>query len=132
MLELISLADLIKINPNNKKKEEEMKSIIIILATSFLMSCSSDTKTAEVKLDSMQCMMCSMTVEESIASLKGVSKVEIDLKAKSGKVTYKASLIDMGAIEKAIAAVGYNANETKADPEAYANLEMCCKMPEDQ
>ena len=109
-----------------------MKSIISIIAVGFLVSCSSDTKTAEVKLDSMQCMMCSMTVEESIASLEGVSKVDIDLKAKSGKVTYKASLINMGAIEKAIAAVGYNANETKAEPEAYANLEMCCKMPEGQ
>ena len=109
-----------------------MKSIITIIATSLLMSCSSDTKTAEVKLDSMQCMMCSLIVEESIASLEGVSKVDIDLKAKSGKVTYKASLINMGAIEKAIAAIGYNANETKAEPEAYANLEMCCKMPEGQ
>ena len=107
-----------------------MKSIISIIAMSFLISCSSDTKTAELKLDSMQCMMCSMSVEEAVAELEGVSKVEIDLKAKSGKVTYKASLIDMGAIEKAITAIGYNANDEKANPEAYAKLDMCCQMPE--
>ncbi|MEA1881434.1 MAG: heavy-metal-associated domain-containing protein [Candidatus Marinimicrobia bacterium] len=107
-----------------------MKSIITIIATSLLMSCSSDTKTAELKLNSMQCMMCSINVEEAIADLEGVSKVEIDLKAKSGKVTYKASLIDMASIEKAITAIGYNANDTKADPGAYANLELCCKIPE--
>ncbi len=108
-----------------------MKTIMSILAASFLMSCSGDTKTAELKLASMQCMMCSINVEEAVAGLEGVKKVEIDVKNKSGKVTYKASILDLASIEKAIAAVGYDANGTKADPEAYANLEICCKMPED-
>jgi periplasmic mercuric ion binding protein len=109
-----------------------MKLIISIIAMSFLISCNSDTKTAELKLDSMQCMMCSMIVEEAVADLGGVSKVEIDLKAKTGKVTYKASLIDFPAIEKAITSIGYSINDKKADPDAYANLELCCKMPEGQ
>ena len=109
-----------------------MKSIISIIAVSFLVSCSGDTKTAELKLDSMRCMMCSMSVEEAVADLEGVSKVEIDLKGKSGKVTYKASLIDFPAIEKAIISIGYSVNDKKADPDAYANLELCCKMPEGQ
>ena len=107
-----------------------MKSIISIIAMSFLISCSSDTKTAELKLDSMQCMMCSMSVEEAVAELEGVSKVDVDLKGKSGKVIYKASLIDLPAIEKAITSIGYNANDEKANPEAYAKLDMCCQMPE--
>ena len=80
----------------------------------------------------MQCMMCSMNVEEAVAELEGVSKVEIDLKAKAGKVTYKASLIDFPAIEKAITSIGYSVNDKKADPDEYANLELCCKMPEGQ
>jgi len=109
-----------------------MKLIISIIAMSFLISCNSDTKTAELKLDSMQCMMCSMIVEEAVADLGGVSKVEIDLKAKTGKVTYKASLIDFPAIVKAITSIGYSVNDKKADPDAYANLELCCKMPEGQ
>ena len=109
-----------------------MKSIIRIIAMSFLISCNSDTKTAELKLDSMQCMMCSMSVEEAVVDLEGVSKVEVDLKGKSGKVTYKASLINLPAIEKAITSIGYSVNDKKADPVAYANLELCCKMPEGQ
>ena len=106
-----------------------MISIIRIIAMSFLISCNSDTKTAELKLDSM---MCSMGVEEAVADLEGVKKVEIDLKAKTGKVTYKASLIDFPAIEKAITSIGYSVYDKKADPDAYANLERCCKMPEGQ
>jgi len=53
-----------------------MKSIISIIAMSFLISCNSDTKTAELKLDSMQCMMCSMSVEEAVADLEGVRKLK--------------------------------------------------------
>jgi len=109
-----------------------MKTIISILAASLLMSCSSDTKTAELKLESMQCMMCSINVEDAVADLDGVQKVEVDLKGKKGKVTYKASLIDMPAIEKAITSIGYSVNDKKADPEAYSKLEICCKAPEDQ
>ena len=109
-----------------------MKTIISILAASILMSCSSDTKTAELKLESMQCMMCSINVEDAVADLDGVQKVEVDLKGKKGKVTYKASLIDMPAIEKAITSIGYSVNDKKADPEAYSKLEICCKAPEDQ
>jgi len=109
-----------------------MKTIISILAASLLMSCSSDTKTAELKLESMQCMMCSINVEDAVADLDGVQKVVVDLKGKKGKVTYKASLIDMPAIEKAITSIGYSVNDKKADPEAYSKLEICCKAPEDQ
>ena len=109
-----------------------MKTIISILAASILMSCSSDTKTAELKLESMQCMMCSINVEDAVADLEGVQKVEVDLKGKKGKVTYTASLIDMPAIEKAITSIGYSVNGKKADSEAYSQLEICCKAPEDQ
>ena len=38
-------------------------------------------------------------------------------------------VVDLAAIENAIAAVGYNANDTKADPKAYSELAMCCKVP---
>ncbi len=109
-----------------------MKSMISILAAGLLISCSNDTKTAELKLESMQCMMCSINVEDAVADLEGVKKVEVDLKGKKGKVTYKASLIDMPAIEKAITSIGYSVNDKKADPEAYSKLEICCKAPEDQ
>ena len=106
--------------------------MISILAAGLLISCSNDTKTAELKLESMQCMMCSMNVEDAVADLDGVQKVEVDLKGKKGKVTYKASLIDMPAIEKAIISIGYSVNDKKADPIAYSQLEICCKVPEDQ
>tara|TARA_B110000014_G_C19560889_1_gene299338 strand:- start:90 stop:428 length:339 start_codon:yes stop_codon:yes gene_type:complete len=108
-----------------------MKIFISIVSLSLLFSCSSDKTTADLKLDTMQCLMCSINVEEAIVDLDGVNKIEVDLKSKSGKVTYKASLIDLNTIEEAIISIGYNVNGKVADPVAYEKLEICCKKPED-
>ena len=108
-----------------------MRILMIILSLSLLISCSSEKPTAELKLDTLQCLMCSINVEEAIVDLDGVKKIEVDLKSKSGKVTYKASLIDLNTIEKAITSIGYNVNGKVADPVAYQKLELCCKKPED-
>ena len=70
-----------------------------------------------------------MNIENALTGLKGFVSIEIDDDKKVGKVVYKAGVLDLAAIEKAIAAVGYDANKTKADPEAYAKLDMCCKIP---
>ena len=53
----------------------------------------------------------------------------MDLEKKIGKVVYKAGVINLGVIEKAIAAIGYDANNTPAEPKAYSELDMCCKVP---
>jgi copper chaperone CopZ len=108
-----------------------MKSHLIIIAIILLVSCNSDKRTADLKLDTMQCLMCSINVEEAIVDLEGVKKIEVDLKSKSGKVTYKASLIDLNTIEKAIVSIGYDVNGKVADPYAYEKLEICCKKPKD-
>ena len=108
-----------------------MRISIFIISLSLLISCSSDKTTVELKLDTLQCLMCSINVEEAIVDLDGVKKIEVDLKSKSGKVTYKASLIDLNTIEKAITSIGYNVNGKVADPVAYQKLELCCKKPED-
>ena len=54
-------------------------------------------------------------------------KVEVDTEKKVGHVIYKAGVVNLAVIEGAIAALGYDANETKADPDAYAELPGCCQ-----
>jgi len=115
-----------------KRKKMTIKTVFNILIAGLLISCSGDTNTVDLELESMQCLSCSMAIEDILVDLDGVEKVAIDLRNKSGKVTYKASVVNMEAIEKVIVAIGYNVNDKKADPEAYANLEICCKKPEDQ
>ena len=110
--------------------EVSMKKFFILTMILFTVSCSTDSKTAQLELNSMQCLMCSMKVEEAIAELKGVKKIEVNLKGKSGKVIYNSSVLDLATIEKTISKLGYDINDKKADLIAYNNLELCCKKPE--
>ena len=42
---------------------------------------------------------------------------------------YNASVIDIKTIENTIASIGYDANDTPADPVVYEKLDLCCKVP---
>ena len=79
-----------------------MKKIIIAIAAIFTISCSTDKRSASLVLDSLQCLMCSVNVEESLLSLKGVKNIKVDLKNRSGLVVYNANVIDLSAIEEKI------------------------------
>ena len=82
---------------------------------------------ADIALNTIQCGMCKNTIESGVAEVDGVVKVEVDTEKKVGHVIYKAGVVNLAVIEGAIAALGYDANETKADPDAYAELPGCCQ-----
>lgn len=75
--------------------------------------------------------MCEKTIEQGLSEVKGIVKVDVDLEKKVGYVTYKDGVIDLTRIEKAIAELGYKANNTPADRSAYNKLPNCCILPED-
>ncbi len=109
-----------------------MKRIFMFAFILTMVGCGGEKQTAEINLATMQCGMCKDKIETAVTALKGVTKVDINLGTKTGKVTYKASLIDLASIEGAISAVGYDANDTKADRSAYEGLAACCKVPGSQ
>ncbi len=94
-----------------------------------LMACSSEeAKHVDIALSTIQCGMCEKTIESGMAKVDGITKFDVDLKEKVGHVTYKATVINLAAIEKAVSALGYQANNTIADPTAYEALPGCCKI----
>ena len=105
--------------------------ITLSLVLGLIIGCSgeAENKTAEIALNTIQCGMCTDKIASGLGKLDGVVKVDVDLEKKIGKVVYKAGVIDLGVIEKAIAAIGYDANDTPAEPKAYSGLDMCCKVP---
>jgi copper chaperone CopZ len=107
------------------------KLISLSLVLGLIIGCSgeAENKTAEIALNTIQCGMCTDKIASGLGKLDGVVKVAVDLEKKVGKVVYKAGVIDLGVIEKAIAAIGYDANDTPAEPKAYSGLDMCCKVP---
>ena len=96
-----------------------------------LIGCSNqgDNKTVKISLNTIQCGMCSNKIVDGLNELDGIKKVDVDLKKKVGTVMYNASIIDLSAIENTIASIGYDANNTNADPKVYEKLDLCCKVP---
>ena len=106
-----------------------MKKIVLLSIILFVgFACSSAVAKSEIKLESMVCDMCAYTIENEISELNGLVKVEIDEQKKTGYFSYNSSVIDLSTIEKAIAKLGYSANNTKADPEAFEALAACCQI----
>ena len=107
------------------------KLISLSLVLGLIIGCSgeAENKTAEIALNTIQCGMCTDKIASGLGKLDGVVKVDVDLDKKIGKVVYKAGVINLGVIEKVIAAIGYDANDTPAEPKAYSGLDMCCKVP---
>jgi len=104
--------------------------LLIISLLAFIIGCDSGkTAEADIQLATIQCGMCKSTVENGVSAVNGVVKVEVDMEKKVGHVTYKASVVNLSTIEKAISALGYDANNTTADPDIYEELPGCCKVP---
>ena len=75
------------------------------------------------------CKICETCGELLIIQLyneKGIKNVELDEKAMTIKVVYSTTKITADKIKQAIAALGFDGDEVKPNPEAVAKLGGCC------
>jgi copper chaperone CopZ len=87
---------------------------------------------AVVKLPTVQCDQCKKTLTKAFKKAVGVDEFDINIDAKTVKVKYDKSKTDLAKIENVVTAAGYDANDKKADKDAYDNLDDCCKLPKDR
>lgn len=85
-----------------------------------------------INLPTMQCGTCKENIETAVKKLDGIESINVDKKEKVAHINYDKAKVDLEKIETTITAAGYDANNKKADPEAYKNLDDCCKLPQDQ
>ncbi len=93
---------------------------------------SKDQEHVMISLPTMQCGTCKKNIETAVKKLDGIVSINVDKTEKIAHINYDKTKLDLPEIEGSITAAGYNANDKKADPEAYNNLDDCCKLPEDQ
>ena len=108
-----------------------MKTIISILSSvvfAALIGCGGEHVNAAVNTPTIQCGMCQKTIEMGLKKVPGVTHSAVDLETKPTTVVYDMKKTDLTQIEKAISELGYQANETLADPLAYEALSGCCKV----
>ena len=59
--------------------------------------------------------------------IKGVKRADWDRDTHLLVVTYNPSRVELIDIHKAIAAIGYDTDQVRADDNVYSNLHECCK-----
>ena len=73
------------------------------------------------------CETCGLKFRTEMLKIKGVKMYELDDQAMTFTVYYNGKKTDLQNIKVAISKLGYDADEVKADSEAYENLDGCCK-----
>lgn len=85
-------------------------------------------KKATIKIKtSAECDMCKTRIEKEMAFVKGVKKANLDLATRVLTVTYMTKKTNPDAIKSAIAKIGYDADDVKADNKAFKKLPECCQ-----
>lgn len=107
-------------------------SIVVIISLLIASTAYAQKSTEEIKIKtSAQCEMCKDRIEKAMAYEKGVVSSDLNLEDKVLTVTFKSGKTTPEKIRKAVNAVGYDADETLAEPKAYSELPACCKKPDD-
>ncbi|MEI6124820.1 MAG: cation transporter [Bacteroidota bacterium] len=115
------------------KTKETLSFTLLLISLMMFSACGySQKNTKEIKImTSAQCGICKDRIEGAFAYENGVKKSTLDLTTKVLTVVYNPAKIDETKIRLIINNLGYDADDTKANPVEYAKLPACCKKPDD-
>ena len=74
-----------------------------------------------------QCESCGSRLEKAVFNSKGIKRVDLDEEKKTLKIIYNPQKTSPEQIRQSISKAGFDADDVKADPDAYASLDECCK-----
>ncbi len=102
----------------------------IIAVTSSVFTFAQTSQAATPKTETIKvsgkCDMCKSNIEKA-AKIDGVSKAEWNKDTKVLTLAYNPSEVTSDAVQKSIAAVGYDTEKFKATDAAYKSLPSCCQ-----
>ena len=74
-----------------------------------------------------QCESCGGRFDREIPFIKGVKDYSFDEKAMTLTLRYNTKQITPEKLREAISNIGFDADDVKANPEAVAKLDYCCR-----
>jgi len=105
--------------------------ILLSLLSSSVLGQQKKPVLLKVSTPTAICTACKARIEEYMKGEDGVIKVTVYPTSKYTNILYLADRTNPENIRTAIANVGYDADEIKADEDAYRELPKTCKKPED-
>jgi len=73
------------------------------------------------------CETCGKSFQDNLYKIKGLKMYQLDEEAMTLTVFYNAKKTSLAEIKTAITNLGYDADELKANLDAYEKLDDCCK-----
>ncbi len=111
-----------------KTKIKILSSMMLFAMLLSAVAFGQDKKNETIKIKtSAVCDMCKDRIEQGMAFEKGVKNVVLDVDTKIATITYNPSKTTPDDLRKAIARLGYDADNVARDKAAYAKLPACCK-----
>ena len=118
----------------NKLKNNIKQSAILFIAMLSFTNTFAKTRTAKAIIKThfycdhcKKCETCGKKFEAELYNTKGIKDFSIDEKAMTITVVYNPQRVSIPQIRQAISKLGFDADELKADLEAYEKLDNCCK-----
>jgi mercuric ion binding protein len=116
-------------------KNSVLKLIVLVVSLFFFSNFVSAQKTTQkvvIKTSlhcdhCKECETCGQKFKTEMLKIKGVKMYELDDKAMTFTIYYNSKKTTLQAIKEGISKLGYDADEVKADTEAYESLDGCCK-----
>jgi mercuric ion binding protein len=110
-------------------------SILMLLFTLFTFSVSAQSKKNQkaviktaISCDHCKaCQTCGKNFQMNLYKINGLKMYELDEKNMTITVYYNEEKTNLQTIKTAISKLGYDADDVKADKEAYEKLDDCCK-----
>jgi Cu(I)/Ag(I) efflux system membrane fusion protein len=105
-----------------------MKKMMMLLAAVLTMSAAgAKTVKTTFSVNGKCADMCKPNIEKAAQGVKGVVSAKWNLKTHKLVLIYDDAKTSPLAVQKAIAAKGYDAGKVKAGAAAYAKLPKCCQ-----
>ncbi len=105
--------------------------LTLLISLTFIIGCSSNksnaVKSEVIAVNSAVCGTCEKTITDALKKVDGVQNVVIDMEKLTATVSFVSENTTLAVLENAITSVGYNANDKQRNPEAYEQLDGCCK-----
>ena len=116
-------------------KNSILKSIAFLAIVFFstnLVSAQKTTQKAVIKTffhcdHCKECETCGLKFKTEMLKIKGIKMYELDDKAMTFTIYYNSKKTTLQTIKEGISKLGYDADDVKANPEAYESLDGCCK-----
>ena len=113
-----------------------MKKITLFLllvagVTTATMAQQKKPVTVRINTPGAKCEECKKRIEDYLKYEDGITKVAVNFKQGITTVTYLQDRTNIENIKTAIANVGYDADDVKANEDSYKRLPKGCKKPED-